>query len=213
MSIKMRTFAAVCAMAAVGACSFELGEAVDRSMNGLLGLTDAAPRGVSYLLAAEYTRSSITVESATDYAIIPIFVGLAVVREGQDFRLSPGVGSMEVPPELISDSRSLYVIPGGRERFVLEYNFVNEDGSRQLRATLAERRCQGDTCVLAIADELPVNDDGGVSIVETASCREAGCEEMILDGQAFAAAVAQISARMSAEDFDDYFLIYQPASE
>jgi len=209
-----RAAAALAAFAALSACSFQLGEPIDRSMRGLLELTDAAPRGVSYILSAEYAKpSSLSALTPPDLTLLPPFVGVTVVREGQDFRLAPAAGSLGLPPQLISDSRSLYAIPGNRDRYVMEYNFVDDDGGRQLMATLAERRCQGDTCVLAIADDIPVNGgEGSVTVPHASPCAEDDCDSPVV-GQAFAAAVAQISARMSAEDFDDYFLIYQPASE
>jgi hypothetical protein len=143
--------------------------------------------------------------------ILPPFVGLTAVREGQDFRLAPAAGSLGLPPQLISDSRSLFAIPGTPHRYVMEYNYVEDDGGRQLMATLAERRCQGDTCVLAIANDIPVNgNEGSLAVAYAQECAEAACDAPV-DGQAFAAAVAQISARMDAADFNDYFLIYQPA--
>jgi hypothetical protein len=209
-----RAIAALAAFAALSACSFQLGEPIDRSMRGLLEQTDTAPRGVSYILTAEYAKtSSLSALTPPDMIILPPFVGLTALREGQDFRLAPAAGSLGLPPQLISDSRSLYAIPGSPHRYVMEYNFVAEDGSRQLMATLAERRCQGDTCVLAIANNIPVNgDEGSITVPLASPCAEPDCDAPV-DGQAFAAAVAQISARMRAEDFNDYFLIYQPAVE
>lgn len=210
-----KALTALSALAALSACSFQLGEPIDRSMRGLLELTDAAPRGVSYILTAEYAKSTaLSALTPPDLTILPPFVGLTVVREGQDFRLAPAAGSLGLPPQLISDSRSLYAIPGNRDRYVMEYNYVNDDGRRQLMATLAERRCQGDTCVLAIAESIPVNRaEGTVAVPLSAPCPAPEECDVPVDGQAFAAAVAQISARMRAEDFNDYFLIYQPASE
>jgi hypothetical protein len=207
-----RAVAALAAFAALSACTFELGVPIDRSMRGLLDQTDTAPRGVSYILSADYAKSSsLSALTPPDMVILPPFVGLTAVREGQDFRLAPAAGSLGLPPQLISDSRSLFAIPGTPHRYVMEYNYVEDDGGRQLMATLAERRCQGDTCVLAIANDIPVNgNEGSLAVAYAQECAEAACDAPV-DGQAFAAAVAQISARMDAADFNDYFLIYQPA--
>jgi hypothetical protein len=53
-----RAVAALAAFAALSACTFELGVPIDRSMRGLLDQTDTAPRGVSYILSADYAKSS-----------------------------------------------------------------------------------------------------------------------------------------------------------
>lgn len=205
----MKSFAAVlalCTLALLAACSFS-GRAIDRSLSGLLPEAEVAPRGSAFLVVVLREELAPT---PFDYYNRPMFARFDVVGQGADFRIVPGAGFLNVPPDYISDSRSLYVIPGQRSRYVLEYNEIQgADQSRRIMATVAERRCQGDTCALAIAESLPIGDEPGqIQLPDVAACEATSCP---LDAQAFAAAASRVANQTSADEFDSFFLIYQDA--
>jgi hypothetical protein len=191
-----------------GCTAFEqVGVAVDRSMVGVLTATDITPSGASYLLA-HAQEGNFSAEPLT-FRNGPEFIGVTLVREGPNFRVMDAAGFAVLPPGMISDSRTLFAIPGQRDRYVMEFVLTNEDGDRMLAVTLAERRCQGDTCVLAIATQLPIGDDDG-----DVPLPNLGDEWNVLySGEAFAAAISQIAARMSPSDFNHHYLIYRASTD
>jgi hypothetical protein len=198
------------------ACVGPLGVRIDRSLSGLLNTADVSPRGTSYLLRREYTESTkIPALPGSDQIFEPAFIGLTIDLEPQSFRLSPGPGSFELPSRFASDSRSLYQVPGTRDTFVLEYNFVDDDDRRQLMATIAERRCQGDLCVLAIAHMMPVGSGHDIAIPPSPHCARQDCGAIPpLSSEALAAAISEVAERVRRADAYDYFLLYEtPAAE
>jgi hypothetical protein len=211
----MLRWAPLALLVIVAACSFSLGEPINRSLSGLMQPAETAPRGPAYLTMANDADPTPELISALDYQNIPPFIGFTVVRESADFRFASATGFYTPPPRYVEDTRSLYLIPEQRNRYVLEYTAVDENGDRTLMATLAERRCQGDTCVLAIAESIPV----GGEVQRDLRCSDDGAAGVSCDsdspivGAAFAAAASEVAGRMTAEDFNKFYLIYQPASE
>lgn len=212
---RIRTLIVLAALSAAAACGFgELGRPIDRSLAGAMTAADVAPRGTTYFLLC----CSNDPAGPLDNINTPIMAGFTAAREGSDFRIVPGLGFIDIPAGYSADTRSLYAIPGERGRFVLEFTQVNDDQSRSMRATIVERRCQGDTCVLALADSLPINsNDGGVTVAQstrTAPCDPviSECGDIVLDGTALAAAAPDVAARLRTTDFNRFLLIYGDAN-
>lgn len=200
---------AFCALALLAACAFS-GRAIDRSLRGLLPVADVAPRaGGAFLVVVLHQDLALT---PFDYGHLPLFARFDIVREGADFRIVQGAGFLNVPSNYVADSRSLYEIPGKRGRYVLEYSEIQNDQSRRTMATLADRRCEDDTCVLAIAESLPIGDQPEqMQLPNAPTCDPTAAEACPLDAQAFAAAAFQLAERASADQFDGFFLVYQDA--
>ncbi|MEQ1616876.1 MAG: hypothetical protein ABL883_00855 [Terricaulis sp.] len=198
------------ALALLAACSLT-GRAIDRSLSGLLPQADVAPRGAAFLVVVLRQQLAPT---PFDYANRPLFARFDTVREGADFRIVQAAGFLNVPSKDIADVRSLYAIPGVRGRYVLEYSEVQNDQSRRTMATLADRRCEDDTCVLALAESLPIGSEPGqIDLPSAAGCvsNEADTNTCPLEAQAFAAAAAQLAGKTGPEKFDRFFLLYQDA--
>lgn len=192
-------------LALLAACSLT-GRAIDRSLNGLLQQADVAPRGAAFLVVVIPGQLAPT---PFDYANRPLFARFDTVREGADFRIVQAAGFLNAPSKDTADARSLYMIPGVRSRYVLEYSEVQDDQSRRTMATLADRRCEDDTCVLALAEALPIGSEPEqIDLPYAAGCapENSVCP---LDAQAFAAAATQLANKTAPEQFNRFFLVYQ----
>lgn len=207
MRISSAILALACFALLAGCAAMQIkGRPIDRSLSGQMTKADTAPHGAAFLVVA------VSLERAAnplDYFQRHYFARFDIRREAADFQISQGAGFLAVPPNQLADSRSLYVIPGRRESFVLEYSQGAADDSRLTMATLADRRCIDSTCVLAIAGELPIGEEAGKMHLP----RAAGCEgeDCPLDAQAFAQAAPQLLSRTDSEQFKRFFLLYQDA--
>ncbi len=205
-----RTLAALCCSLSLSACD-SLGEPLSRSLRGLLTETNVAPRGVAYLVPAVGNMSSFDL-GGLNYWNTPLFARFTILPEGANFRIVSDGGFFELPPHYISDTRTLYDIPGQNERYLLEFNQSTSEG-RQIRATLVERRCQGETCLLAIASSVRVGERPDQVFVPLASeCPNGDCEDIPLDAAAFANAAPEIARLATDRDLERYFLIYHDAA-
>lgn len=150
---RLAWFAALAVIAAVvSACSLG-GISLNRSLYGELAPARVLPAGQVYFIGQLDLTSDALSASGAMAEFGPGFTVLTLANEGDGLRITDArdIGlSFGIPAAQRRDTKFVYAVPGGFEQYVFELSGRNERQERVFVAFFAQRRCDGQTCVLAL---------------------------------------------------------------